>query len=130
MNWYLKVVRDNYANFSGRARRKEYWMFVLINLIISYGLIILGGVFESSILVILSYVYSLAVLIPSIAVAVRRMHDIGKSGWMILVGLIPVVGAIWLIVLLATEGNSGSNEYGPDPKGNVEEIDDIGKAVE
>jgi uncharacterized membrane protein YhaH (DUF805 family) len=61
--------------------------------------------------------YSLAVLVPSIAVGVRRMHDIGKSGWWLLISLIPLIGAIWLIVLLATEGNQGSNQYGADPKG-------------
>ncbi len=118
MNWYLKVWK-NYANFNGRARRKEYWMFILFNAIISYGLQALVFVDES--LALLSGLYSLAVLIPSIAVAVRRMHDVGKSGWFLLI-------PIYNLILAATNGDEGSNEYGVDPKnGNGEElIEDFG----
>ncbi|WP_378180618.1 DUF805 domain-containing protein [Aquimarina sp. SS2-1] len=123
MNWYLKVLRDNYANFEGRARRTEYWMFTLFNFLIALALIILAGVFaamEIDALTIIFYgvyvVYALAVLVPGLAVAVRRLHDTGKSGWMILVGLIPFIGGIWLLILYVTEGDSGDNEYGPDPK--------------
>ncbi|MFT5724918.1 MAG: uncharacterized membrane protein YhaH (DUF805 family) [Bacteroidia bacterium] len=128
MEWYLKVLK-NYAGFDGRARRKEYWMFVLINFIISivlYAIMIGGATSGSAALAsigsVLYGVYALGVLIPSLAVGVRRLHDIGKSGWMILVGLIPFVGIIWLIVLLATDSTPGSNEYGPNPKevGNEE----------
>jgi uncharacterized membrane protein YhaH (DUF805 family) len=124
MEWYLKVVKDNYANFNGRARRKEYWMFTLINIIISIGIgFIVGfisGITNTPSLEPLSNIYSLAVLIPSIAVAVRRMHDQGKSGWYILI-------PIYSIVLLATEGDRGPNEYGADPKGNNDsEINEIG----
>jgi len=116
MEWYLKVVRDNYANFKGRARRKEFWMFVLFNFIISFTLGIVGYIIGTP---LLSNLYSLAIFIPSIAVAVRRLHDIGKSGWWLLIAFIPIIGFIWLIVLYATEGDSGPNEYGEDPKAST-----------
>jgi uncharacterized membrane protein YhaH (DUF805 family) len=108
MEWYLKVLK-NYAGFSGRARRKEYWMFFLFNMIISYGLQILAATVSPEIFGILVLIYSLGVLIPSIAVAVRRMHDVGKSGWFLLI-------PIYNLILAVTEGQSGSNEYGADPK--------------
>ncbi|RCW91640.1 DUF805 domain-containing protein [Winogradskyella arenosi] len=120
MEWYLKVVRDNYANFSGRARRQEYWMFVLFNLIITFALAIvfgtLGALLDIPALFSLYVIYALAVVIPSLAVAVRRLHDVGKSGWFYLISLIPLIGGIWLIILFATEGDHGANAYGPDPK--------------
>jgi uncharacterized membrane protein YhaH (DUF805 family) len=115
MNWYLKVIK-NYAGFSGRARRKEYWMFALFNLII---IIILsaGMAAISPELGSLAYlIYSLAVILPSIAVGVRRLHDLNKSGWMILVSLIPFIGGIWILILMCTNGTSGPNDYGEDPK--------------
>jgi uncharacterized membrane protein YhaH (DUF805 family) len=105
MNYYLKVLQ-NYANFNGRARRKEYWMFVLFNFIASFILGFIGGLLEFP---LLANLYSLAVLLPSIAVAVRRMHDVGKSGWYVLI-------PIYNFILCVTEGNNGENEYGPDPK--------------
>lgn len=112
MNWYLKVIKQ-YADFKGRARRKEFWMFTLINLIIST---VLNAIDMSLGTIILGLIYSLFVLIPGIAVGARRLHDIGKSGWMLLVALIPVIGAIWLIVLFVQDSQPGSNEYGPNPK--------------
>ena len=115
--WYKKVVFENYANFEGRARRSEYWWFFLMSLIISFIIGIIGGLIK---LPLLGSAYSLAVFIPSIAVAIRRMHDIGKSGWYILI-------PIYNIVLLATEGNYGENEYGPDPKNNIDSINEIGQ---
>lgn len=119
MNWYLKVLK-NYAVFSGRASRKEYWMFVLFNIIFSIVAVILDNVFGTAIEDLgygLFYIlYCLAVLIPALAVLVRRLHDIGKSGWMIFISLIPLIGAIWLLVLLVTEGNPEENQYGPNPK--------------
>ncbi len=114
MEWYLRVVKDNYANFNGRARRKEYWMFVLFNMLFVFGVIIIDyllGTFP-----ILYCIYLLAIVIPSIAVFVRRLHDIGKSGWWFFIGFIPLVGAIWLLVLLCIEGNPGENIYGSSPK--------------
>ena len=119
MNWYLKCLKQ-YADFNGRARRKEYWMFVLFNIIISFvlGLVDrLFGTFSSKAGIgILGVLYSLAVLIPGLAVTVRRLHDIGKSGWMILIGLIPFIGTIWFLVLMLLDSNPGENKYGPNPK--------------
>jgi uncharacterized membrane protein YhaH (DUF805 family) len=122
MNWYLKVLKQ-YADFEGRARRMEYWMFALINVIIAlllYSILFVGifteSTFLSSIGGILYLVYILAVFLPGLGVSVRRLHDTNKSGWMILIALIPIIGAIWLIILYATEGDKGDNPYGPDPK--------------
>lgn len=118
MEWYLKALR-NYANFEGRARRKEYWMFFLFNFVIAIVLGIVDGMLgmkTSSGFGILGMLYSLAVLVPGIAVGIRRLHDTDKSGWWMLIALIPFVGAIVLIVFLATDGNSGSNRFGADPK--------------
>jgi uncharacterized membrane protein YhaH (DUF805 family) len=114
MKWYLRVVKDNYANFNGRARRKEYWMFALFNVLFVFVAAIIDyflGTFP-----MIYCIYLLAIVIPSIAVLVRRLHDIGKSGWWFFIGLIPLVGAIWLLVLLCTDGNPGENSYGPSPK--------------
>jgi len=120
MNWYLKALKQ-YADFNGRARRKEYWMFVLFNMIFAIAAAILDNVLGTASpelgYGIIYGIYSLAVLIPGIAVGVRRLHDIGKSGWMMFVALIPLVGFIWLIVLMATDSNPGDNQYGPNPKG-------------
>ena len=133
MNWYLKVVKEHYADFSGRARRKEFWMFVLFNFIISVVIsIIFTGLAlatESPALAAIAYVYSLAVLIPGIAVSVRRLHDIGKSGWFLLIALIPIVGPIWLLVLQCTDSVNGENKWGENPKGigNNSTINEIGK---
>jgi uncharacterized membrane protein YhaH (DUF805 family) len=113
VNWYLAVLK-NYAGFTGRARRTEYWMFVLFNLIITIVLDVIGTVIKLG--NILGALYGLAVLIPSLAVGVRRLHDTGRSGWWLLIALIPLVGAIILIVFLATEGEPGENAYGPNPK--------------
>lgn len=119
MNWYLKVLKQ-YTDFNGRARRKEYWMFVLFNMIFAIVAMVLDNVLGITMAKIgygpIYGIYVLATLIPSLAVAVRRLHDIGKSGWMILIALIPIVGGIWLIVLLATDGKPGVNEYGSNPK--------------
>ena len=135
MKWYLKVVRDNYANFDGRARREEYWMFTLFNALFIIAIVIASGSIATALdspgIFSLYIIYALGVLIPSIAVTVRRLHDTGKSGWYYLVSLIPFIGGIWLLILLVTEGDRRSNEYGPDPKApNIEEISDIGKQVE
>jgi uncharacterized membrane protein YhaH (DUF805 family) len=118
MQWYLEVLKK-YVVFSGRARRKEFWMFVLINVAISIVLSILDAIIGTrtdSGISILSSIYSLAVLLPSLAVSVRRLHDTNRTGWWILIGLIPIVGFIILIVFYAMEGTAGDNQYGPDPK--------------
>ena len=124
MEWYLKVMRDNYANFSGRARRKEYWMFVLVQTIVMIGLMILDSVlgldFElQGISIGYGYLYLIGLIvhfIPSLAVVVRRLHDVGKSGWFYFIFLIPLIGVLWLLVLYCTEGQKQDNKWGPDPK--------------
>ncbi|HHR6081237.1 TPA: DUF805 domain-containing protein [Providencia alcalifaciens] len=125
MNWYLEVIKNNYANFEGRARRKEYWMFTLVNMIIImvlYALIIasvdyttgeMGGL--GMIAGILLGIYALATIVPSIAVSVRRLHDTEKSGWWYLISFIPF-GAFVLLVFMCLEGTKGDNRFGTDPK--------------
>ncbi|MFN0277822.1 MAG: DUF805 domain-containing protein [Pyrinomonadaceae bacterium] len=119
MNWYLGVLKK-YAVFSGRARRKEYWMFVLFNAIFTIAAMILDNVLGIAIKDVgygpLYILYTLATLVPTIAVAVRRLHDSGKSGWFILLALIPCIGGIILFVFAVTPGDTGTNEYGEDPK--------------
>lgn len=113
MEWYVKVLQ-NYFVFSGRARRKEYWMYVLVSAVASILLSIVDGILGSGRL--LQTLYSLAVLIPSLAVLVRRLHDTGRSGWWYFIVLIPIVGAIVLFVFAVLEGEPGPNRYGMDPK--------------
>ena len=119
MNWYLSVLTQ-FAYFNGRASRKEYWIFFLFNLIFGVLAMILDNVLGLTIgnvpYGILYFIYAFAVLIPGFAVAVRRLHDVGKSGWMVFIALIPLIGAIWLLVLLATKGQSGANKWGGNPK--------------
>lgn len=119
MNWYIQVLKK-YAVFSGRARRKEYWMFVLFNIIFAVVAVILDNIlgtsFQGAGYGLFYLLYGLAVIIPSIAVGVRRLHDTDRSGWWLLICLIPIIGGIWLIVLLATAGTAGENKYGADPK--------------
>ena len=121
MEWYLKVLKQHYADFGGRARRQEYWMFCLFNIIIAILLGVMAGigaaVLDTGAFLLLPNLYSLAVLIPGIAVSVRRLHDTGKSGWYLLVGLIPVVGVFILLYFMVVDSTPGNNEYGPNPKG-------------
>jgi len=125
MNYYLDVLKK-YAEFTGRARRKEYWMFLLFNTIISYALQFVDHFISDSPLGFLSGIYSLAVILPSLAVGIRRLHDVNKSGWYYLLLLLPIIGWIWLIILLATDGTQGPNKYGADPKNPENELDQIG----
>ncbi|ESP94786.1 DUF805 domain-containing protein [Pseudoalteromonas luteoviolacea] len=113
MEWYISVLK-NYVVFNGRARRKEYWMFVLFNLIFSVVIAVLDGVLGTS---FLSLIYALAVLVPSVAVSIRRLHDTGRSGWWVLISLLPLIGAIVLLIFAVQEGDQDSNDYGPNPKG-------------
>ncbi|MDV9190183.1 DUF805 domain-containing protein [Streptomyces sp. SR27] len=113
MNWYLDVLKK-YAVFNGRARRQEFWMFFLFNAIAA--IIIMVVDMAISTYPLLYVVYFLAILLPSLGVTVRRLHDTGRSGWWILIDLIPLVGAIILIVFLATEGDQHENAHGPNPK--------------
>ena len=120
MSWYLKVLK-NYAGFSGRARRKEYWFFVLFNFIITLALffvdVLIGAFNPQTGMGVLSGLYSLAVFIPTFAVTVRRLHDTSRTGWWLLIAFIPLIGAIVLLVFMFLDSTSGTNEYGPDPKG-------------
>lgn len=113
MDWYLKVV-TNYFGFEGRARRTECWTFALVNIVIGLVLFAVDALIESGGL--LSGIYNLAIFFPSLAVFIRRLHDIDKSGWWILFGIIPVIGPITLFVFSILEGNRGPNRFGPDPK--------------
>ena len=118
MKWYLKCLKQ-YADFNGRARRKEYWMFLLFNMIFAYvaaGIdYVLGTSSDGSFFGVFYGLYILGTFIPNIAASVRRLHDIGKSGWMYFIVLIPLVGAIWLLVLFATDSQVGSNKWGENP---------------
>ncbi len=115
MNWYFTVFKK-YFDFDGRARRKEYWVFTLINSIVCLILSLLielnGSIFRS----IISIIYGLGVFFPEWAVTVRRLHDTGHSGWWVFINLIPVIGAIILLIFLLTDSQEGSNQYGPNPK--------------
>ena len=116
---YVKVcVLQKYADFSGRARRAEYWSFALSAGVISAILNALGRNGNGGFFSILAYLFSLAILIPSLAAAWRRLHDIGKKGTWYFIGLIPVVGWILLIVWFCRDSEPGDNEFGPNPKGD------------
>jgi uncharacterized membrane protein YhaH (DUF805 family) len=131
MNWYLGVVKK-YAVFKGRARRTEYWMFVLVNCIICIVLALLISIPSvisyavtgqpsavSGIFAILLWLFSLAMLLPGLAVSVRRLHDTNRSGFFLFMSLIPLAGSIILLVFLIQEGSSGDNRFGPDPRGSA-----------
>lgn len=115
MQWYLEAFR-RYAEFSGRSRRRAYWFFVLFNLIVSFVLAGVDAALMGPDSGLLLPLYGLAALIPGIAVSVRRLHDIGRSGWWLLIGLIPLVGAIVLLVFYVQDSQPGDNAYGPNPK--------------
>jgi uncharacterized membrane protein YhaH (DUF805 family) len=122
MNWYLDVLK-RYADFSGRARRKEYWMFALFNAIAYVAILIISTILASIdnslglIGSLLLVVYALAILIPSLAVAVRRLHDTSRSGWWFLIAFVPFVGGIILLVFTVQDSAPGENLYGKNPKG-------------
>lgn len=123
MEWYLKVMRDNYANFNGRARRKEYWMFTLFYILLvlacafALALLVATGPYSLTILVAIIFItVILAHVVPSIALSVRRLHDVGQSGWFLLLAFIPYIGNLIIFVFSVIEGNKGTNKYGPDPK--------------
>ena len=119
MSWYLEVLRK-YAQFNGRARRKEYWMFALINLVISFAIGMVGGLLGMKAggmgINAIAGIYFLAMLIPSIAVGIRRLHDTGRSGWWTLIVFVPLIGAIALLVFAVQDSEPGTNAWGPNPK--------------
>ena len=133
MNWYLKVLKEHYADFNGRARREEFWMFQLFNfLALMVLMIVLGGIsvlLEVPALMSLVGIYVLAIIIPSLALVVRRLHDTGKSGWFYLITFIPLIGGIWLLIIYCTDSENGANNWGENPKGigNNATIDQIGQ---
>lgn len=123
IDWWKKVVLKNYANFQGRARRSEYWYFVLFNFIIIipfYVIGLIGAANDSTALSVLGFgvygIVALGSLVPSLAVVVRRLHDTNRSGWYYFICLIPLVGGILLLVWMFTEGDRFQNNYGDDPK--------------
>ena len=115
----FECFTTNYANFSGRACRSEYWFFILLMFIASFVLMItdlIGGTYHAK----LGYglfggIFYLATVIPSLSVSVRRMHDLDKTGWWLLLSLIPIIGSIWLFILYCTKGTEGNNRFGSDP---------------
>jgi uncharacterized membrane protein YhaH (DUF805 family) len=123
MDWYM-MVWQRYADFNGRSRRREYWMFALFNALIGAVVGMIAAVMftttRSSYIGVVIYgllcLYFLAALIPSLAVSVRRLHDIGMTGWMLLIGLVPLIGSLALLVMSLLDGNPGPNQYGPNPK--------------
>ncbi|MCO6538237.1 MAG: DUF805 domain-containing protein [Gilliamella sp.] len=123
MNWFIDCITKNYANFNGRARRQEYWMFTLFNFLLNLALTIVGMILVSissslvSVINIISFVAWAALFIPSLAVAVRRLHDTDRSGWWVLIALVPLIGAIVLLVFACSDSTPGSNQYGENPKG-------------
>ena len=118
--WWLSILKNHYADFEGRARRQTYWMFVLCNIIVSVVIGIVGGIIGAIIgswfSILVASLFSLALLVPSIALGVRRLHDIDKSGWWYLLVFVPF-GAIVLLVFFVLDSKPGANEYGENPKG-------------
>ena len=114
MNWYFEVLKK-YAVFDGRAHRTEFWLFFLFSFIISFFLGVIVGLVGS--LWFITTLYALAVLIPGLAVSVRRLHDTNRSGWWILTGLVPILGWIALLIFYVEDSRPGANQYGPNPKG-------------
>lgn len=116
MRWFMVVLRK-YAVFSGRARRAEYWYFLLFYILISIGVTILDLSLGVSWMGLPSMIFALAMAVPSLAVSVRRLHDTDRSGWWALIAFIPVIGPIVLLALAALDGTPGENRFGPNPKG-------------
>jgi uncharacterized membrane protein YhaH (DUF805 family) len=122
MSIFLDVFTNHFADFEGRARRREFWWFYLFALLIYVGAIVLGAVLDAvmgteAFSDVLRIVAGLAIVMPFFAVAVRRLHDVGYSGWMLLVSLIPIAGGLFLLFLYCKDSQPGLNEYGENPKG-------------
>jgi len=119
MSWYLNCLKK-YVTFEGRARRTEYWMFYLFNIVFQIAAVILDNLLKTTIgglpYGVIYLLYSLAIFLPTIAVIVRRLHDVDKAGYWFFIIFVPLIGSIWLLVLECTEGTRGENQYGADPK--------------
>ena len=113
MNWYLKAMKQ-YVDFSGRARRKEYWMYFLVYFLITLVCGVVEGVLSMP--GTLTTIVALVHLLPSLGVTVRRLHDTGRSGWWILLSFIPIIGALVLLYFMVISGEPQDNAYGPNPK--------------
>jgi uncharacterized membrane protein YhaH (DUF805 family) len=109
MEYFLRVVKDHYADFNGRDTRQQYWMYILFYIIFAFALGVVGALIDTR---ILSVIYGLAMLIPNIGACTRRLHDTGRSGWWQLIGIIPLLGWIILIVFLVQDSNNTDNPYG------------------
>lgn len=122
VDYAVQAVTKNFANFNGRARRKEYWGSMLIYIIVAVILSMLMNItfwiseYLSYFFVLVTSIFYLATIVPILALTVRRLHDIDKSGWWYLISLVPIIGGIWLFILLCTEGTRGDNQFGADPK--------------
>lgn len=115
MSWYLAPFKK-YASFSGRARRRELWTFFLVNILLYIGLYAAYGATQTDAFLYAYLAFALLIFLPSIAVAVRRLHDTGKSGAWYFIAFVPLIGGLWLLILLLGAGTEGPNQYGPDPK--------------
>ncbi|MBK9563783.1 MAG: DUF805 domain-containing protein [Saprospiraceae bacterium] len=134
MEVFLDVVKNKYAEFNGRARRKEFWMYVLVTTLITiscYVVIAIGAAFSNDLIIYFGYflliLISFGLFIPNLAVYIRRLPATNRSGWFLLIGVIPFIGFLILLVFLLTEGTYGPNKYGPDPKSPNSELETIGK---
>ena len=122
--YFIDTVRNRYVDFKGRAGRREFWYFTLFYLIIAVILgiidsLVFGSVSENGTpsAGVLGSIFSLALLLPSLGISIRRLHDIGKSGWWLLIGLVPLIGCIVLLIFYIKDSQPGTNQYGPNPKG-------------
>lgn len=119
-DYFLNVIKQHYADFSGRASRSQFWYFTLFSFLISLAISvvtgIIGSVLNTGIFSLLGVLYSLAIVVPSVCLGIRRLHDTGKSGWWYLISLVPFVGFIILIVFWVMDSEADRNQYGPNPK--------------
>lgn len=123
MKWF-EIALTKYAVFEGRARRKEYWTFQFVNIIVILLLTTAVRQYETIFFSVITILYLLAIFIPTLAVFVRRLHDVGKPGIMFFVNFVPALGIIWLFILMCTDGQHGANLYGEDPKNEISEDTD------
>lgn len=116
LDYFKKVLTEDYANFRGRARRSEYWYYMLFNCILAFILGFFSPIFGDTLGFIIILIYLLVIIIPSIAVTVRRLHDMGQSGWLYFINLIPILGFIAIAILCCFDSQPGTNKWGPNPK--------------